>query len=52
LKEKLSDCNIQPEMSQKIVDDIFDKKLGEVFVEGLVDAPDDRGFQDKLEAVI
>lgn len=52
LKEKLSERNIPPEPSQKIIDDVFGKKLGDVFMEGVVDAPDDRDFENKIEALI
>ena len=51
LKEKLSECHIPIDLSQKILDDVFGKKLGGVFIEGIVDASDDRDFQSKLEAL-
>ena len=41
LKDKLVECNIPVNLSQKILDDVFGKKLGAVFVEGNVDAADD-----------
>ena len=49
LKDKLAECNIPVDLSQKILDDVFGKKLGSVFVEGIVDASDDSDFQNKLE---
>ena len=48
---KLAECNIPVDLSQKILDDVFGKKLGSVFVEGIVDASDDSDFQNKLDAV-
>ena len=51
LKDKLAQCNIPVDLSQKILDDVFGKKLGSVFVEGIVDASDDSDFQNKLDAV-
>ena len=51
LKDKLAECNIPVDLSQKILDDVFGKKLGSVFVEGIVDASDDSDFQNKLDAV-
>ena len=51
LKDKLAECNIPVDLSQKILDDVFRKKLGSVFVEGIVDASDDSDFQTKLDAV-
>ena len=51
LKDKLAECNITVDLSQKILDDVFGKKLGSVFVEGIVDASDDSDFQNKLDAV-
>ena len=50
LKDKLAECNIPVDLSQKILDDAFGKKLGSVFVEGIVDASDDSDFQNKLDA--
>ena len=51
MKDKLAECNIPVDLSQKILDDVFGKKLGSVFVEGIVDASDDSDFQNKLDAV-
>ena len=42
MKDKLAECNIAVDLSQKILDNVFGKKLGSVFVEGIVDASDDR----------
>lgn len=52
IKDKLTECNIPPYLSQKILDDVFGKKLGCVLVEGIVGATDDRDFQNKLEALL
>ena len=35
----------------KILDDILGKKVGNTFVEGLVDTADDIGFQNKLGSI-
>ena len=51
LKDKLAECNIHVDLSQKILDDVFGKKLGTVFVEGILDASHDCDFQNKLDAV-
>ena len=50
--EKCRDCNIPSNLSNKIMDDIFGRKVGDTFVEGLVDALDDNDFQIKLDTVI
>ena len=52
VKDKLADCNIPSELAHKILDDIFGRKLGTVFVEGIVDASGVTDFQSKLEAVL
>ena len=49
LKDKLSECSVPSSLSQQILDDIFGKRLGGTFVEGIVDASDDADFQSKLE---
>ena len=41
ITEKCSELNIPSELSSKIIADIFGSKLGDVFVEGLVDASHD-----------
>jgi len=38
LKDKLVECNISVDLSQRILDDRFGKMLGSVVVEGIVDA--------------
>ena len=52
VKEKIREYNIGDELSVEIVDDIFGKKLGAVYIEGLVDAYDTEDFDEKLEKVI
>ena len=49
IKDKLSECSIPTLLSQQILDDIFGKRIGSTFVEGIVDASDDSDFQSKLE---
>ena len=49
LEDKLSECSVPSSLSQQILDDIFGKRLGGTFVEGIVDASDDADFQSKLE---
>ena len=43
------ECNISVDLSQRILDDVFGKTLGNVFVEGIVDASSDQDLQNKLE---
>ena len=52
MKEKCSEFNFPPNISQKILDDIFGAKLGSVLVEGLIDAFDRTDFQNKLDDVV
>ena len=52
LKDKLAECNYPVSLLQKILDDVFSKKLGSVFIEGLVDASDDCDFQNKLDGLV
>ena len=42
VKDKLRDCCIPMQLSTDILDDIFGKKVGSVYIEGLVDAQDSR----------
>lgn len=51
IKAKLSGCNIPSYLSVKILDDVFGKKVGDTFVEGLVDATDDEDFREKLSSM-
>ena len=49
MKEKLHECHIQKELCNDILSDTFGKKIGSVYVEGLVDAKDPDDFQAKVD---
>ena len=40
------------QLSSDILDDIFGKKVGSVYIEGLVDAQDCNDFQEKVERFV
>ena len=48
VKDKCSEFNIPPAVSQKLCNDIFGAQVGEAFVEGLVDADSDDDLKHKL----
>ena len=48
----MSKCSIPSEAAKLILDDIFGRRLGSIFEEGLVDASDDDDFQMKLDALL
>ena len=50
VKDKLHQCSIPSQVSLEILDDIFGKKAGAVFIEGLVDARDTDDFDAKAES--
>ena len=52
IKDKCAECNLPSDLSQQIIDDIFGKKIGGVYFEGLVDAYSDSDYYDKLDAAI
>ena len=52
IKQKCNELQIPSDLSQKILNDIFGIKIGDLFVEGIVDAMDDDDFQKKLDTVI
>ena len=52
IKDKCAECNLPSDLSQQIIDDIFGKKIGGVYFEGLVDACSDSDYYDKLDAAI
>ena len=52
VKDKLRECNIPTQLSTDILDDIFGKKLGSMYIEGLVDAQDSTDFQEKVERFV
>ncbi len=51
IKEKCSEYLIPSELTQRILDDVFGKRVGDTFLEGLVDASDE-DFLIKMETVI
>lgn len=52
IKEELNKCSIPSEVAKMMLDDIFGRRLGTIFEEGLVDASDDDDFQKKLDALL
>jgi hypothetical protein len=52
VKDKCNEFRIPSDVTQRIFDDIFGTKCGDVFIEGLVDASGDDDFQRKLDDVI
>ena len=52
VKGMLHECNIPIPVSTDIMDDVFGKKLGSSYIEGLVDALDSVDFQEKLDKVV
>ncbi len=52
VKDMLQECNIHTQLSTEIMDGIFGKKQGSVYVEGLVDAQDMSDFQEKVERLV
>ena len=52
VKEKCNEFHVPTDVSQKILDDIFGARLGDTFVEGLVDASGDDDFQRKVDDVV
>jgi len=52
VKSKLNECNIPSCLTTEILDDIFGKKVGAVYIEGLVDASDTDDFDAKSENVL
>ena len=52
VKDMLHKCNIPPQNGNDIIDDIFGKRFGSTYVEGLVDASDSIDFQEKVEKIL
>ena len=52
IKEKLRDCCMSNESSDEILSDILGKKMGSVYVKGLVDAQDNKDFEVKMDKLI
>lgn len=51
VKDKLHQCNLSSQLSSDIIGDIFGKKMGNVYMEGLVDAKNADEFQAKLDTL-
>ena len=51
VKDKLNERNILSHLVIEILDDVFGKKIGTLYVEGLVDADDTDDFDAKLESL-
>ena len=49
VKEKCSNLSILSDVTQKIIADTFGHRLGDVFVEGLVDSENDSDFEKKVD---
>ena len=52
VKDKLYECNVPSQFSQEILDDVFGKRLGKEYVEGLTDAEDVDDFDAKFESLL
>ena len=52
VKDKLNECNISTQFATEILDDVFGKKIGTLYVEGLVDADDVDDFDAKMESLL
>ena len=52
VKDKLNECNISSHLVIEILDDVFGKKIGTLYIEGLVDADDTDDFDAKLESLL
>ena len=52
IKEKLNNCNLPPEISKLVLNDIFGRRFRTVFEEGLVDSDDNDDFQVQLQAIL
>jgi hypothetical protein len=52
IKDKLRECNIPPNVSTDIVNDVLGARMGTTYVEGLVDASDSFDFDEKLNNLI
>ena len=51
VKDKLHQCCIYSQIGLEVLDDIFGKKAGTVFIEGLVDAMNTTDFDATLECL-
>ena len=52
VKDMIHKCNIPPQNGDDIIDDMFGKRFGSTYVEGLVDASDSIDFQEKVEKIL
>lgn len=53
MKDKLKEkCNISIQFTAEILDDVFGKKVGTLYIEGLVDTDDVDDFDAKLENLL
>jgi len=52
IKDELNKYNIPTEVASLMLDDIFGRRLGTVFEEGMVDSSDDADFQMKLDSTL
>ena len=52
VKDMMRKCSIPTHISADIINDIFGKKIGSTYVEGLVNASDSIVFQEKLEKIL
>ena len=52
VKDELATTNFTQEKKSEILDDIFGKRIGTTFYEGLVDANNEVEFEDKLNALL
>ena len=47
MKDKLREYSISSQLATEILDDVFGKKLGSVYIKGLVDSIDTADFDEK-----
>lgn len=52
VKDKLHEYNISSQLSNEVLDDIFGKKMGSVYVKGLVDSTDTDDFDEKVDKLL
>ena len=52
IKDELNKYNIPTEVASLMLDDIFGRRLGTVFEEGMVDSSDDADFQMKFDSTL
>ena len=52
IKDKLNECHVPSHVAKEVLDNIFGKRVGGVFEEGLVDSTDNSDFQAKVESLV